>query len=351
MNDGAAIFEGRHVLRRVAMLVLHPEFPRAVRGLRAGLVLALALVAVPQPAGAGGLDGDLLGAVGRHVVAEGETLIDLARRYDLGFVELQAANPDIDPWTPAVGTKLVLPTAHLLPAAPRQGIVINLAELRLYYFDPAGPVVTFPIGIGGSGWETPVGETRVVGKRERPTWTAPPSIRAERPDLPAQIPPGPANPLGEFALDLGWRGYVIHGTNKPAGIGRRVSHGCIRLYPADIAWLFPGVAVGTPVTVVDQPVKAGWSDGALYVEVHPTQAQADTIEAYGMFAPEPATDLDWRVQRAAGAAVGRLDWPLIRQIAEERRGVPVRVGSTPLANPAPAAGAERGLPIPYLRND
>ena len=314
----------------------------------AGVVFGLAFFCAPERAAAAEIRGDLIGALAAHKVAEPETLITIARRYDLGFVELQAANPDIDPWTPAVGTRLVLPTAHLLPAAPRRGIVINLAELRLYYFDPAGTVVTFPIGIGGSGWETPVGETRVVGKRERPTWTAPASIRAERPDLPAQIPPGPYNPLGDFALDLGWRGYVIHGTNKPAGIGRRVSHGCIRLYPEDIAWLFPRVAMGTLVTVVDQPVKVGWSDGALYMEVHPTQAQADTIEAYGMFAPETATDLDWRVQRAAGAAAGRLDWPLIRRIAEERRGMPERIGPNPPAAPSHGTG---GGPLPYLRSD
>jgi L,D-transpeptidase ErfK/SrfK len=319
--------------------------PLAVRGL---IVLALLLAAVPRSAGTSELTGDILGVLGQHTVAAGDTLVDLARRYDLGFVELRAANPEADTWAPPAGTTLVLPTAHLLPEAPRQGIVINLAELRLYYFDRAGTVVTFPIGIGGEGWETPVGQTRVVGKRERPTWTPPPSIRAERPHLPAQIPPGPNNPLGDFALDLGWRGYLLHGTNTPDGVGRRVSHGCIRLYPEDIAWLFPRVAVGTPVTVVDQPVKAGWSDGALYVEVHPTQTQADAIEAGEVVKPDPATDLDWRVQRAAGAAAGRLDWPLIRRIAEERRGVPVRAGPTPPA--AAADGSVFGRPR-YLRSD
>ena len=318
--------------------------PLAVRG---WFILALLLAAAPQAAGAAGLEGDLLGAPSRHVVVEGETLVDLARRYDLGFVELRAANREADDWAPAAGTRLVLPTAHLLPEAPRQGIVINLAELRLYYFDPAGPLVTFPIGIGAEGWETPVGQTRVVGKREHPTWTPPASIRAERPDLPAQIPPGPDNPLGDYALDLGWRSYLLHGTNKPDGVGRRVSHGCIRLYPEDIAWLFPRVAVGTPVTVVDQPVKVGWSADALYLEVHPTQRQADAIEANEPVAPEPATDLDWRVQRAAGAAAGRLDWPLIRQIAAERRGVPVRAGPV---RPAAAADHPFGRPR-YLRSD
>lgn len=322
--------------------------PLAVRGLFA---LALLLAAAPRSAGAAELVGDLLGVPSRHVVIEGETLVDLARRYDLGFVELVAANPGVDPWIPPVGADLVLPTAHLLPDAPRRGLVINLAELRLYYFDPAGPVATFPIGIGSEGWETPVGQTRIVRKRAKPTWTPPASIRAERPHLPAYIPPGPNNPLGDFALDLGWPGYLIHGTNKPDGVGRRVSHGCIRLYPEDISWLFAHVPEGTPVTVVDQPVKVGWSGGALYLEVHPTQRQADEIETHGTFTAEPATDLEWRVQRAAGAEAGHLDRPLLLRAAAERRGIPVRIGPIPPASAGAAAQVAGGSAGVYLRSD
>lgn len=261
-----------------------------------------------------------------HIVAKGETLLSIARRYDLGFVELRAANPGIDAWQPGAGTRLVLPTAHLLPNARRKGIVINLAEQRLYYFRRAGEnVLSYPVGIGDSGWETPVGATRVRGKRTNPTWIPPTSIRAQHPDLPAAIPPGPANPLGAFALDLAWPGYVIHGTNKPAGIGRRVSHGCIRLYPEDIAQLYSMVPIGTPVAIVDQPVKLGWIGGALYLEVHPTQAQANEIEATGRIPPEGPIDLVPHLASLPDLDSANIDWRLAQRVAAERRGVPVRI--------------------------
>ncbi|MFQ5772955.1 MAG: L,D-transpeptidase family protein [Kiloniellaceae bacterium] len=289
-------------------------------------VLAALLSGANGAAGAAPRTGDLVGSIATHKVGETETLIGIARRYDLGFVELRAANPGVDPWLPGAGARLLLPAAHVLPEGPRDGIVINLAEQRLYYFSgPGEPVMSFPIGIGRQGWETPLGRTEVVGKRTNPTWIPPPSIRAEQPDLPAAVPPGPNNPLGAYALDLGWRGFVIHGTNKPDGIGRRVSHGCIRLYPEDIARLFERVTVGTRVTVIDQPVKLGRSGGELYLEVHPTQAQADEIEAQGRFTPAAVSDLAWRVVRAAADQAVRLDWPAIQRAAAERRGVPVRI--------------------------
>ncbi len=287
---------------------------------------------------------DVIGRIGAHVVEEGETLLDIARRHDLGFVELRAANPGVDPWIPPAGLTLTLPRAHVLPQGARTGIVVNLSEQRLYYFTESGAVRSYPLGIGKSGWQTPLGETQVVGKRENPSWIPPASIRAERPDLPAVVPPGPSNPLGRYALDLGWDGYVIHGTNQPHGIGRRVSHGCIRLYPEDIAELFHAVARGTPVTVIDRPVKLGRAGGELYLEVHPSQTQADQIEAEGRFTAEPTPDLGWRLVQAAGPDTARLDWPLIRRVARERRGVPARVTRRPDEAPA-------GVPSAYLRND
>ncbi len=292
----------------------------------------LLLVATALPTeGQGGTpdrprDGDLLGQVRLHRVQKDETLIDIALRERLGFVELRAANPGIDPWIPKVGATLVLPTAHLLPDAPRQGIVVNLADQRLYHFPPGAPPVSFPVGIGRAGCETPTGETRIVRKREHPTWVPPASIRAERPDLPASVPPGPWNPLGDHALDLGWESFAIHGTNQPLGIGRRVSHGCLRLYPADIAALFDSVEVGTEVRVLDQPVKFGWSGGELYLEVHPTQLQADELEAStGRVTPEPVFGLDAKLLRAAGKAAVRLDWRRIKATARERRGIPIQI--------------------------
>lgn len=286
---------------------------------------ALALLLV-YGASASAEASDLIGRMQVHTVSPEETLLEIARRYDLGFVELRTANPGLDAWIPEPGTNVILPSRHVLPDTPRTGIVINLAEQRLYYFpSKGGPPLTFPVGIGKTNWETPLGRTKIVGKRENPVWTPPASICAERPDLPARVPPGPSNPLGAFALDLEWEGFVIHGTNRPAGVGRRVSHGCIRLYPEDIAQLFPLVRLGTPVTVVDQPIKLGWSGGALYLEAHPSQSQADEIEADGRFTPEPTPYIAWRIVKATEGMTIAVDWPTIDQTIAERRGIPVRI--------------------------
>lgn len=257
--------------------------------------------------------------------------MDIARRYDFGFVELRAANPGIDPWRAGEGREIVLPTLHLEPpvgadAGARRGIVVNLAEMRLYLFrGPGVPAISFPIGIGREGWETPTGTTTIVQKRRNPTWVPPASIRARDPRLPAQVPPGPNNPLGAFALNLGWPSYVIHGTNKPDGVGRRVSHGCLRLYPEDIERLFDLVEVGTPVSIIDQPVKLAWLGDALYLEVHPSQTQAVQVELTGSFLPEPLPDLLASVERARGGRIADIDWPLVAKAAQERRGVAVRI--------------------------
>ncbi|MDH3476531.1 MAG: L,D-transpeptidase family protein [Rhodospirillales bacterium] len=297
----------------------------------AALITALVVPAAAgaeSPAGAAlaHAGGDLIGELKVYQADKDDIFPEIARRFDLGYVELVAANPGIDPWVPGDKTRLLLPSAHLLPDAPRAGIVINLAEQRLYYFPPSGATVaSFPLGIGRLGWETPLGETRIVRKRENPTWIPPASIRAERPNLPAVVPPGPWNPLGEHALNLGWESFVIHGTNKPDGIGRRVSHGCIRLYPEDIAWLFGQVEVNTRVTVVDQSVKTGWSRGELYLEAHPSQSQSDELEASGRFTPAAVPELQWHVIRAAGEHAARLDWSVINKVARERLGIPVRV--------------------------
>ncbi len=223
-------------------------------------------------------DTDVVGRLRYTTVQGEETLLDIARAYDLGYDEIRAANPTVDPWTPPAGQRIVLPTAHVLPQTPRQGIVINLPARRLFYYPPAEPgaprrVITHPIGIGREGWATPLGATRVARKHPSPAWTVPASIRREHAakgdPLPAVVPPGPNNPLGSHALRLGWSSILIHGTNKPAGIGMRVSHGCIQMYPEDIAPLFEAVPVGTPVTVVDQPYLAGVGADGLVLEAHP----------------------------------------------------------------------------------
>jgi L,D-transpeptidase ErfK/SrfK len=270
--------------------------------------------------------GDLIGSIGYYQVREKETLLDIARLHDLGFIELVAANPGIDPWLPGTGRTVMLPKQHILPNAPREGIVINLPELRLYFFPGGGKAPqTYPLGIGRLGRETPLGSTAIVAKRKDPIWIPPESIRTERPDLPAAVPPGPDNPLGSYAMNLGWPSYVIHGTNKPYGIGRRVSSGCIRMYPEDIERLFPIVAIRTKVTVVNQPLKLGWSNGELYMEVHPDVAEGDELEARGWFTPAPLPNLDEHVRHAAGTDAVRIYWPSVHRAALAKRGFPVRI--------------------------
>ena len=282
----------------------------------------------PEPEGSAS-PSDMIGQM-RHVVADYEdTLLDLARANGLGYVEMIAANRGIDPWVPGKSTSVVLPTAHVLPDAERVGLVVNLAEHRLYYFGPPGTEpVTFPLGVGREGWSTPLGTTEIVRKKERPSWYPPESIRAKKPDLPKVVPPGPHNPLGSHALYFDWPAYLIHGTNRPWGIGRRVSHGCIRLYPEDIARLYELVPVGTPVQVISQAVKIGWYEGELYVEAHPESGQADELESTGQIKSVDArsrADALYRITTLAGADRDRLNWHLIRRAFEERSGVPVRV--------------------------
>jgi L,D-transpeptidase ErfK/SrfK len=267
----------------------------------------------------------VIGIPSRYVTREQDTLLDIARAYDVGYVEMRAANPGIDPWLPGEGRELVVPTQHILPDAPHLGVVINLAELRLYYFPNKGEPRSFPIGIGGEGKETPVGRTRISAKRPHPVWVPTPSEHAENPDLPQSVGPGPDNPMGEYALYLGWKGYAVHGTNKPYSIGRRDSHGCIRMYPEDIEWLYLTITIGTPVIVVDQSAKTGWSGGELYLEVHPTQQDADALEEEGAPRSTLAIDADDLITRTAGFDAGRLDWYTIHLAETRRDGVAVQV--------------------------
>jgi L,D-transpeptidase ErfK/SrfK len=220
----------------------------------------------------------VVGWEGVTIARQEDTLADIARTFKLGHDEMRLANPDLDFWLPGAGTRVILPTRHILPQAERKGIVLNVPEMRLYYFPPARPnedatVVTYPISIGRMDWSTPLGRHRITAKIRDPSWTPPASILKEAEaagePLPKFIPPGPDNPLGAFALRLDLPSYLIHGTNRPYGVGMRVTHGCIRMYPEDIERLFPQVSVGTPVNIVDQPVKVGWLGDTLFMEVHP----------------------------------------------------------------------------------
>lgn len=221
---------------------------------------------------------DVIGEVRIIRAQEQDTFPDIARRFNIGFEELVSANPGVSPWTPGAGTEIVLPTLFVLPDAPRKGIVINLAAMRLFYFPKAKPgepqrVITHPLGIGRVEWKTPTGTTKVVAKSEAPAWIPTPSIRKEHAEngdpLPAVVPPGPDNPMGTHALRLGWPTYAIHGTNKPPSIGLRGTHGCLRMYPEDIVRMYSEVPVGTPVRVVNQPALFGWRGNLLYMQSYP----------------------------------------------------------------------------------
>ncbi len=301
--------------------------------LRSGLSFAMLLVVAPPVAGESFAlpppGSDLIGVPLATEAREQDTLPDIARRHGLGHEEIINANPGVDTWLPGAGTPVVLPRQRLLPVAPREGIVINLPEHRLYYFPVPAPgetpvVWTFPVSIGKMDWKTPLGVTRIVQKVKDPTWTPPKSVRAEharRGDiLPVVVPAGPDNPLGRHALRLGIPGgsYLIHGTNRPAGVGMQVTHGCMRLYPEDIERLFGMTAVNTPVRIVNQPYKWGWHDGQLLIEVHPP-LQEDAVDLPTL------TDLSRLIVEAIRAAPRAIDWPRGERIWREARGLPEAV--------------------------
>lgn len=224
-------------------------------------------------------DHDLVGRVYSELIDTEETLADVAREHNVGHDEIRLANPAVEFWLPATGTQVVLPKLHILPRARREGLVLNVPEMRLYYFPPACNgggdclVITHPVSIGRMDWNTPLGTTYITRKLANPSWYPPESIRREAAEqgnpLPERVLPGPDNPLGAYVLYLDLPGYRIHGTNRPFGVGMRSTHGCVRMYPEDIEVLFKEVPVGTPLQIVSQPVKFGWEKNTLFIEVHP----------------------------------------------------------------------------------
>ncbi len=311
---------------------------RIVRYGRGWLLTALLLLSTHAAALTFPLPPADVGVVGRvqtATVKPGETLLDIGRRHGLGYEEMRIANPGLDIWLPEPGTEVVLPTRFVLPDAPREGLVLNVAEMRLYYYpepeaDEAPVVESYPVSIGRQDWSTPIGQTRVTAKQADPWWYPPESIKAERaadggPALPDAVPPGPDNPLGDYKIRLSLPGYLIHGTNRPWGVGMRVTHGCVRMYPEDIEGLFPRVAVDTPMRIVNQPVKAGWSAGQLYLQVHPL---LDEDRADGRDTFQPAVEA---VARAMENGVGRIDHERIRAALMQANGLPTVVtrGSGP----------------------
>jgi L,D-transpeptidase ErfK/SrfK len=268
------------------------------------------------------LSGENDGVIGQPFYVKSrheDTMLDIGRQNGLGYDDMKHANPKLDVWIPGDGADVLVPTFYVLPKAPRNGIVLNLAEKRLYYFpEDGGEVRTYAISIGREGWETPLGSFHIVRKDKDPAWYPPESIRKEHAEqgepLPAVVPAGPDNPLGQHALRLSVPGYLIHGTNKPWGLGMEVSHGCIRMYPENIAELFPKVPVKTPVTIVDQPYKVGWLGDELYLEVHLKDGEA----------PKPLREV---VPSALAEAPGvSVDWGEVARAVSENTGLPRLVG-------------------------
>lgn len=269
--------------------------------------------------------GDVVGEVQMTKVRQGESLGDVGRRYDIGFYEMIEANPKVDPWIPATGTVVVVPSQFILPNSPRRGIILNLAEMRLYYFHADKPLVTtHPVGIGKKGWSTPlVSETKILSKKKDPTWTPPESIRREHiakgDPLPARVLPGPDNPLGRYAFYLGIQGSIrIHGTNKPTGIGFRGTHGCIRLYPEDIEALYYSVPVGTSVRIIHEPYKVGWHKDHLYLEAHQPFTEAQYLGS------DSLAHLTKVIERSISGS-HLVNWVSAQMAAKTQNGYPVRI--------------------------
>jgi len=285
-----------------------------------------------------------------------DTLPDLARRYSLGYEEIQRANPGVDVWLPGEGTPLLLPGQRLLPAGPHEGIVVNLPEHRLYYYPKVKKgetpyVITYPVSIGKMDWNTPLGETRIVEKRKNPTWSPPESVRKEHEErgdpLPKVVKAGPDNPLGAYAMRLGIKpgAYLIHGTNNPIAVGMAITHGCIRMYPEDIEALFPLVPVNTPVWLINQPVKVARVNGQVWLEVHPpvdAEGQRAAVDLEGFYALANA---------ALGDTPAAIHWDFVLATLQEAAGMPQMIGlevnadDVPLP-PAPAAPESPVQPAP-----
>lgn len=256
-----------------------------------------------------------------------DTFAAIGETNDLGYLELVAANPGVDPWLPGEGTDIILPTRFILPPGPREGIVINIAEYRLYYYPEGKNVVhTFPLGIGREGWGSPVGNTRISAMTSNPAWYPPKSIREEHAadgdPLPTVVPPGPDNPLGPFKLSLAMPGYLIHGSNKKFGIGMRVSHGCFRMLNNNVLELSRMVKVGTPVRIIDEPYKFGVSDGKVYLEAHaPLEGEDKKLTLMD----KHAVVINTLLKRDEGADTLHLDWEMIREVVAGEDGLPIEI--------------------------
>lgn len=310
-----------------------------IAGMRILLAVLLTMVTCADlPARTFEANGDLIGELALGSTLQADTLSDLARAYDQGYLEMRWANPGIDPWLPGEETEILVPSLYVLPDAPHRGIVINVPEMRMYFFPRTKgkdrpSVHTHPISIGRQQWTTPHGVTKIVAKVKDPNWYPPKSIReehaAEGDPLPKVVPAGPDNPLGAFAMRLGLPGYLIHGTNKPYGIGMRVTHGCVRMYPKDVEQIFGAVRVGTQVRIVNQPYKVGVAQNTVYLEVHPHLAEDGDI-----FEDQFSHVVELVVAKTEGREV-QLNWRALQDAVAEKDGIPRAVGVIKKAAQAP----------------
>ena len=266
---------------------------------------------------------DVIGQLAFISLEKGDTLPDVARHFSLGINAVSAANPGVDVWVPKAGERIMLPMSFILPDAPRKGIVINLAVMRIFQYIGDGEslsVFTYPVGVGTEERPSPTGQMYVDRKAIRPTWHVPASIAADHRKkgdiLPAAVPPGPDNPLGEYALYLSKSGYLVHGTNKPASIGLRATNGCIRLYPEDVKKLFERTPVKTPVTMVNQPYLLGRHNGVIYMEVHAPLEGMDADNFDSIY--KKLRDIEKESGRTA-------DWSKVKKVLAEARGIPVPI--------------------------
>lgn len=319
-------------------------------GYSARLAMALGLagaLATPLQAADGDLppghyrlpdDGDLIGEVTTVKADKEDTLIDIGHEHRIGYRAMVRANPDVSVWYPGEGTEVKIPGEFILPDVPREGIVINVAEMRLYYYPPAKDgeprtVQTYPLGVGRQDWETPLGTTTITQMVKNPAWYPPESIRQEHAaagdPLPSVVPAGPDNPLGTRKMRLGIPGYLIHGTNKPEGVGMRVSHGCVRMLPDDAETLFDQISVGTQVRIINDSFKLGWSDGTLYVQAYPylDEKQGTTIQR--------VTEALSQVEASIESGDYPVDYGRLREVVEVPSGMPVALKAPEEPAPEP----------------
>ncbi|MBF8270003.1 MAG: YkuD protein [Gammaproteobacteria bacterium] len=318
-------------------------------------VIALAMLSTGAMAASYELANGEDSLIGRPLTTHSEykdTLLDIARKHGFGYREIILSNPGVDVLLPGAGKEIALPSQFLLPHAPRQGIVLNIPELRLYYYPPrkqGAPlqVYTFPVGIGKEGWNTPYARTNIIKKQKDPSWYPPESIRREhaaRGDiLPKRVAPGPDNPLGKYAMRMGLGAYLIHGTNNPDAIGMRASHGCIRLYPEDIENLYSMVGLRTPVNIINQPFKVALHQGKIYLEAHPSLEEDENI-----YRDNLTSVVQILIDVTAGSDY-TVDWDLAKRVIRELQGIPVAIGiiNGPATTVAETAGpsGRKGLKL------